>query len=135
MLTKPKFIFPDFFLSSRLILGISSVSQEDLKFVTESKVILLTTGQVSKLGDEVLGQGVETLFRKPGDQEDGGLVSQRTILPESGLLLILKGEGGVVSCCKLLGAGILCSCSCPCGSSHNVPINLQQDKCSLFCNF
>ena len=57
---------------------------------------------------------------------------------------ILKGEGGgggcggeeVAGCCKLLGAGILCSCSCPCRSGHDVPINLPRDKCySLFCNF
>ena len=43
---------------------------------------------------------------------------------------------GVVSCCKLLGVGILCSCSCPCRSGHDVPVNLQQDKCySPFSNF
>ena len=31
---------------------------------------------------------------------------------------------------------ILCSCSCPPRSDHDVPINLQPDKCySLFCNF
>ena len=42
----------------------------------------------------------------------------------------------MASCCKLLGAGILCSCSCPCRSGHNAPINFQQDKCYfLFCNF
>ena len=42
----------------------------------------------------------------------------------------------MASCCKLLGVGILWSCSCPSRSGHNVPINLQQDKCySLFCNF
>ena len=43
---------------------------------------------------------------------------------------------GVVSCGKLLGVGILCSCSCPCRSGQYVPINLQQDNCySLLCNF
>ena len=50
---------------------------------------------------------------------------------------LLKARWGrdVVSCCKLLGVGILCSCSCPHGSGQNVPVNLQ-DKCySLFCNF
>ena len=37
---------------------------------------------------------------------------------------------------KFLGIGILCSHSCPHSSGHNIPINLQQDKCSsLFCNF
>lgn len=34
------------------------------------------------------------------------------------------------------GAGILCSCSCPRRSGHNVPVKLQQGKCcSLFCSF
>ena len=43
---------------------------------------------------------------------------------------------GVVSFGKLLGAGILCSCSCPSRSGHHVPVNFQQDKCySLFCKF
>ena len=41
----------------------------------------------------------------------------------------------MVGCCKLLGARILCSCSCSGRSGYNVPINLQQDKWySLFCN-
>ena len=30
----------------------------------------------------MLGQGTVTLFGKPADREDSGLVSQRTILPE-----------------------------------------------------
>ena len=48
-----------------------------------------------------------------------------------------RGGGGVVADnCKLLGVGILCSCSCPHRSGHDVPVNLQQDKrYSLFCNF
>ena len=51
-----------------------------------------------------------------------------------------KGEvregQGEVGCCRLLGAGILCSCSCSPRSGCDVPVNLQQDKCySLFCNF
>ena len=41
----------------------------------------------------------------------------------------------MVGCCRLLDTGILCSCSCPPRSDHSVPINLQQDKYSLFCNF
>ena len=44
--------------------------------------------------------------------------------------------GDVVGCCKLLGVGILCSCSYSPRSGYNVPVNLQQDKCySLFCSF
>ena len=43
---------------------------------------------------------------------------------------------GLFSFCKLLGVGILCSCSYPCMSGHNVPVNLQQDKHNcLFYNF
>ena len=38
-------------------------------------------------------------------------------------------------CCKFLGAGILCSCNYPGRSGHDVPVNLQHDKCYfLFCN-
>ena len=43
--------------------------------------ILLTAQQANKSRDELLGQGIVTLFGKPADKEDGGLVSQRTILP------------------------------------------------------
>ena len=50
--------------------------------VTESKLVLLATGHANKLRDEVLGQRIVTLFGKPADREDGGLVSQRTILPK-----------------------------------------------------
>ena len=43
--------------------------------------------------------------------------------------LILKGAQGwrvvVAGFYKPLDAGILCSCSCPCRSGHNVPVNLQ----------
>ena len=38
--------------------------------------------------------------------------------------------------CRLLGVGILCSCSCPRRSGHDIPLNFQQDKYySLFCSF
>ena len=41
-----------------------------------------------------------------------------------------------VGCCKLLAAGLLCSCTFPRRSGPNGPVNFQQDKCySLFCNF
>ena len=51
---------------------------------------------------------------------------------------LLKARWGrhVVGCCRLLGVGILCSCSCPHRSGHDIPINFQQDKYySLFCSF
>ena len=50
--------------------------------VTESQLIPLTARQANKLTHELLGQGIATLFGKPADQEDGGLVSQRTIFPD-----------------------------------------------------
>lgn len=40
--------------------------------VTQSNLVLLTPQQASKSGDELLGQG------KPADQEDAGLVSQKS---------------------------------------------------------
>ena len=49
--------------------------------VTESELVLLTAQQANKLRDELLGQEILTLLRKPADREDGELVSQRTILP------------------------------------------------------
>ena len=39
--------------------------------------------------NKVLGQGIVTLFGKPADQEDGELVSQRAILLELELRLLL----------------------------------------------
>ena len=51
-------------------------------------------------------------------------------------LLKARWWRGVVSCCKLLGIGILRSCNDPLRSGHDVTVNLQQDKCySLFFNF
>lgn len=42
----------------------------------------------------------------------------------------------MTGCCKFLGAGIFCFCSCPYKVDHNVLTNLQQDKYySLFCVF
>ena len=48
--------------------------------VTESKLVLLTAPQANQLKDEVLGQKIVTLFGKPTDGEDGGLMSQGTIM-------------------------------------------------------
>ena len=56
---------------------------------TEFKFVLLSTPQANKTTDELLGQGIETLFRKSADQEDGGLMSQRAILPELECKLLL----------------------------------------------
>ena len=46
---------------------------------------------------------------------------------------VTKGHGQLLQTSYL---GFLCSCICPCRSGHDIPINLQQDKCcSLFCKF
>ena len=57
--------------------------------VTRSKLALLAARQASKLGDEVFRQGITTLFRKPADREDGGLVVQKTVLLGSGCQFLL----------------------------------------------
>ena len=57
--------------------------------VSESKLTLLTTQQANKSRDELLAQGIATLFGKPAHGEDGGLVFQRTILPELEFRLLL----------------------------------------------
>ena len=86
---------------------------------------------------------------------DSGVWSRERFIPEpceemGGLCLstlnslkhfikdFLKSPRGrdLIVCWRLLGVRILCSSCCPCRSVHDVPVNLQQDKCySLFCNF
>ena len=43
---------------------------------TESKLVPLAAWQPNNSGDELLGQGIVTLFWKPAHQEDSVLVSQ-----------------------------------------------------------
>lgn len=104
--------------------------------ITESKLILFPTQQANKLRDEVL-EGIVTLLRRLTD--DGGLVSQRTILElpslNLGFFYTKKGENKA-SCCKLLGGSFLCSCKHLPRSGHNVFINLQKGKYySPLCKF
>ena len=47
-------------------------------YVTKSKFILLAAWLANKLREKLLGQGMQILFEKSVDWEDGGLVSQRT---------------------------------------------------------
>ena len=62
----------------------------------------------------VLGQGIATLFRKPADQGEGRLLSQRTILSELEFSLLLYSEGREQSW-KFLGSSyLLCVCVCVC---------------------
>lgn len=51
-------------------------------------------------------------------------------------LLKVRWQRGMVSFSWLPGVGFLCFFICPCRSGHDIPINLQQDKCcSMFCKF
>ena len=71
-------------------------------------------------------------------KKTGGLCPPNPKLSEGFQLSILKARWGrgVVSGCKLPGAGIPCSCRRPRRSGHDVPVNLQQHTCdSLFYNF
>ena len=78
--------------------------------------------------------------------QTGGLqgeAQRRLAIPTSKLLEEFQqsiSEGkvreGAVGSCKLLGVGILGSCSCLHRSGPDGPVNLQEDKCySLFCIF
>ena len=57
--------------------------------VTEYRLILLAPQQANKLRDELLGQGITILSGELLGQEDGRLVSQRTIFPELGFRFLL----------------------------------------------
>ena len=52
-------------------------------------MFLLTAQQASESRVKALEQGIVISFRKPVDGEDGGLMSQRTILPELEFKLLL----------------------------------------------
>lgn len=71
-------------LLTLVLLSPSSV----LSIVIESKLVLLTTGQENKLR-QVLGKAIMNLSGKPANQEDGGLMPQRTTLPELESRLLL----------------------------------------------
>ena len=66
----------------------ASRSKKEPGDVTQSKLVLLTLWQANKSRDKLLGQAIVTLFGKPPDQ-DVGLMSQRTILPELEFRLLL----------------------------------------------
>ena len=70
-------------------------------------------------------------------EEHGWLMPQRTLQSPKrfqGTIVQLKARWGrgLVGCHTLLGVGILCSCSCLCQSSQDIPVNLQQDKWETF---
>ena len=66
--TRTKEIHPEFYIILKCCIVKYSVDH----LVTKSKLAQLTTRRASKLGDEVLRQGIAALFRKLADQEDGG---------------------------------------------------------------
>ena len=108
--------------------------------VTESKLILIKAQQANKSRDEVFGQGrVNNFIQKASRVRRGWTsVSKRhwSYSSQNSGFFYIKTGGSMAGCYKLLGAGLLCSQGCPGRSGHNVPINLQQDKCYfLSCNF
>lgn len=56
-------------------------SQSIMPFLMESKLLLLPALQANMSRDKMWAQGIAILFGKPMDQEDGGLVFQRSIIP------------------------------------------------------
>lgn len=72
--------------------------------VTSSYCSSLLSGPIT--WDQLFGQETVTLFRKPADWEDCGLVSQRNILLKLEFSFIIK-QGHVTGCWKLLTVGIL----------------------------
>ena len=57
------------------------IRKERYTVTSESSFCCCTTGP-NKSRDKLLRQGIVTLFRKPAEQKDSGLVSQRAILTE-----------------------------------------------------
>ena len=78
--------------------------------VLESKFVLLAAQQANKLGDELLVQGIATLFGKPADWEDGELASKNHLAWFGSLVAFIEQSGEVereafklkkpVNCCK-----------------------------------
>ena len=99
------------------------------------KLILFMARQANKSRNELLGQGITTLFGKPNRPRRWWTSITKNHLPWIRIQasFLLKGE--VMMC--LVAANFLVPESLVlCKSSHSVPINLGQDKWySLFCNF
>ena len=98
---------------------------------TESKLVL-NTRLAKKLGDGwVVGarNNNHNLKRWQTEKVAGGHPREPFYLSQNSGFFYTKMGRGVVVCCKLLGAGIFCSCTCSGRSVHDVPVNLQQVKC------
>ena len=65
-------------------------------YVTKSKLILLATWLAKKLREKLLRQGIQIVFEKSMDWEDGGLVSQsNNFLKLEFRLIYAKREGNI----------------------------------------
>lgn len=62
----------------------SWVCSSDVSACHRIQALPAPTQEANKSRDLSLGEGTVTIFRKPADREDSGLVSQRTILPGFG---------------------------------------------------
>ena len=60
--------------------------------VTESKLIQMAARQANIWRDELLGQGIVTLFRKPADQVDGALGVPKNHLAWVWMLIFLYSK-------------------------------------------
>ena len=100
--------------------------------VIELKIILLSVWYARKLRDKSLGQENQTLFKKSEDPEDGGLVSQRTILTWVRIQasFILKGEWVWLMVTRFLMSESFIFAAFPVG--NNVPIT--SSKTNFFSN-
>ena len=99
---------------------------------TMSKLVQLATQQASKSRDVFWGARNNYFIQKASRPKRWW-----TSVPKNQLTsvrvqasFLLKGEGwSMVGSYKFLGIGILCPCSCPCRSGHDVPVNLKWGKC------
>ena len=102
------------------------------KTVTGCKLMLHTTWQMNKSRDEVLGQGIVTLFREPADWETSGRV-QKTHLSQVRIQASFKLKGKVVwpVVAPFLVQEFFVLAAVHVKSGHHVPVNLQQDNVTL----
>lgn len=112
-----------------------AISTKGKHTVTKCKFVCLMHGEAKQ--NKMLELGAEKGLLQGQARRTRGACPPNPELLKGFQQSIFKGkvreEHGCF--CKL-HVGILCSCSCPGRSGHNVPVNLQEGKChSLFCNF
>ena len=95
-----------------------------------------TTQQANKLETECWGKEQWLYLGSQQTEKMNWCLRKPVYSSQNSGLFYTKRMKGVGGGCKFLGVSILFSCSCPHRSCHDVPINLQQDKCyCLFCKF